>query len=188
MRTCIVVFVAIYLLGSVNFSILLLRLFRKGDPRKWSSGNPGVFNVYRQYGFLWATPVFLLDIGRAAGAAALASWYLSPELVPWGSLALVLGNRYPVFHFFRGGKGVASYLGFTAVVSPFFAVAAAMVWVVVYRISRQAFIGSFGMVAVLAVGMTVRSGWTVTSLSATILAVGIIVLGHRRNIGEQFRR
>lgn len=187
MQTSIIVFVAIYLLGSINFSVLVLRLFGKGDPREWSSGNPGTFNVYRRYGLVWAAPVFSLDIGRAAGAGILAWWYLPPEFVPWGSLALVLGNRFPVFHRFRGGKGVANYLGFTAVVAPFFAAASALVWVVIYRISRQVFIGSFGMVAVLAIGTGVRCGSTINSVSAIVLAVGLIVFGHLRNLRETFR-
>lgn len=188
MQSFFPIFVSSYLLGSINFSVLILRLFGKGDPRKWSSGNPGTFNVYRKYGVSWAAAVFLLDIGRATGLAAVALRCLSLDLVAWIAFALILGNRFPVFHRFRGGKGVAGFLGFTLIVAPFFAVAAAGCWVVVYRILRQAYVGSFAMVLFLATGLLYRCGFLLSTGSAVLLTVALIVHGHLPNINYGLNR
>ena len=107
-----------YLAGSVNFAIILLRLLGREDPRTQFSGNAGTMNVRRQAGKGWASVVLLLDVGRAAALAALALYLLPVALVPWVGTALVLGNRFPCFHRFRGGKGVASFLGFTIPLAP----------------------------------------------------------------------
>jgi glycerol-3-phosphate acyltransferase PlsY len=188
MQSFILIFVSIYLLGSINFSILVLRLFGKGDPRTWSSGNPGTFNIYRKYGLLWAMPVFLLDIGRAMGSAVVALRFVSPESITWVAFALVLGNRFPVFHRFRGGKGVAGFLGFTLVVAPLFAAIAAGCWVLVYRIYRETYIASFAMVALLAAGLVYRCGVLLSVVSAVLLTIGLIVHGHLPNLKQRLKR
>ena len=93
-----------YLIGSLNFAILVLRLSGKKDPRTQFSGNAGATNVYRQAGRGWAAIVLLLDTGRAVALALTALGILPPMLVPWIGFALVVGNRYPCFHGFRGGR------------------------------------------------------------------------------------
>jgi len=176
-----------YLAGSINFSILVLRLFRKGDPRQWSSSNPGVFNVYRRYGYAWAVPIFALDLGRAAGIAAIGLWLVPAETLPWVGFALICGNRYPVFHRFRGGKGVANYLGFTAVLTPLYTAISTIAWVVFYKAGREAFIGSFAMIAVLGFGTLFRCGWIPLTISGVVATLILIVHGHKRNIVEKLR-
>ena len=138
-----------YLAGSINFAIIALRLLGKEDPRTKFSGNAGTTNVYRQAGWGWAALVLLLDVGRAAALAALALALLPFAFVPWIGLALVAGNRFPCFHGFRGGKGVASYLGFVVPIAPWGAAAACLAWVAVHRIVRIPFIASFCMILVL---------------------------------------
>jgi glycerol-3-phosphate acyltransferase PlsY len=175
-----------YLAGSINFAIVVLRLSGRGDPRSWSSGNPGTFNVYRKMGVRWAAPIFLLDLGRAAFVAAAALKLLPYATAPWAALALLAGNRYPLFHAFRGGKGVANYLGFTAVVAPIAAAVSLVAWVIFNKIGREAFIGSFAMIAVLGAGTLIRCGvgpWTVVSVVA---ALALIVYGHRHNIAAKW--
>ena len=107
----LLVFTIAYLAGSVNFSILVFKITQKGDPRDSFSGNPGMTNVFRQSGFLMAAVVLLLDMGRSMAVAILAAGLLSYSWVPWIGFGLIVGNRYPCFHGFRGGKGVANYLG-----------------------------------------------------------------------------
>jgi glycerol-3-phosphate acyltransferase PlsY len=136
MKPFLLLFIGAYAAGSINFSILLFRILGKGDPRKEFSGNAGVTNVYRQGGYLWATVVLLMDLARAMGIALISTSLLQMELVPWVGLGLILGNRFPCFHNFRGGKGVANYLGFTTVIAPLAAGVAALSWVVTYSIFR----------------------------------------------------
>jgi len=156
-----------YLAGSINFSILLFKILGKADPRKEFSGNPGVVNVYRQAGFFMAAVVWLLDMGRAIGVAAACINMLSVTLTPIGGLALILGNRFPCFHQFRGGKGVANYLGFTTII---------------------AFVGSFVMVSILGIGTLLACNFDPLSTAAVLATVGLIYYGHKRNVGELIRK
>lgn len=176
--------VATYLIGSINFSVLVLKVFSKGDPREWDSHNPGTFNVYRRLGWLWAAPILFLDIARALGLAAAALSWAVIAYVPLVGLILVIANRFPVFYRFNGGKGVAAYLGFSIMISPIAAVASAAIWLVLYRLSGQAFIGSFGMILTLAYGTIARCGSSAVTVLCVAATCSLIVYAHRSNIKE----
>ena len=181
MRLALILLFA-YFAGSINFAIILLGLLGKEDPRTKFSGNAGTTNVYRQAGRGWAAVVLLLDAGRAVGLAALALYFLPAALVPWVGTALVAGNRFPCFHRFQGGKGVASFLGFTILIAPWGTVLSCLVWVVVYGIVRIPFIASFFMVLILG-GATASSGDSqAVSIAGTVVTVLLIFLNHRKNI------
>ena len=171
-----------YVAGSINFAIILLGWLRKEDPRTKFSGNAGTTNVYRQAGIGWAAVVLLLDVGRAVGLAALAIGLLPDAWVPWVGAALVAGNRFPCFHKFQGGKGVAAFLGFTGWISPWGALLSCFVWVVVYVIVRIPFIASFFMVLVLG-GATVWAGEPrAAAVAGTAATVLLIFFSHWKNI------
>ncbi len=174
--------IAAYAAGSINFSILLFRLLGREDPRTRFSGNPGVSNVYRQAGPAWAALVLCMDLGRAMAVAVLALWVCTPPQVPWCALALIMGNRFPLFHGFRGGKGVANTLGFTLVAAPYAALIGAGAWLLVFGVTRRPFLGSFGMVAVLGAGLARYAAYSPWAVAAVFLLVGSIVHAHRSNI------
>jgi len=132
MKWFLFLFAGTYILASVNFSILLFKLLGKNDPRREFSGNPGAFNVYRILGLRWASVVLMLDICRAMGIALISIRALEMDWVPWVGFGLILGNRLPCFHRFRGGKGVAAYLGFSVILVPLFAAVSALAWLTVY--------------------------------------------------------
>jgi glycerol-3-phosphate acyltransferase PlsY len=171
-----------YLAGSVNFSIILLNLLGREDPRTKFSGNAGTTNVYRQAGKGWASVVLLLDAGRAVGLAALALHFLPVALVPWVGTALVAGNRFPCFHRFQGGKGVASFLGFTVPLAPWGAVLSCLAWVAVYRIVRIPFLASFCMVLTLGGTSVMANDPSAAFISGTTLTILLIFFNHRKNI------
>ncbi len=175
---------AAYITGSVNFSILLFSLLGRDDPRYHFSGTAGTTNVYRQAGMLWAGVVLLLDLARAVAVSCAALHLLPMISVPWVGLALVLGNRFPCFHQFRGGKGVATYLGFTILISPFAAVSSALVWLVVYGIVRIPFIASFFMTIILAVGTIIACGYQAVAMTGAIATALFIFYNHKQNITE----
>ncbi len=178
----LIIMAASYLAGSVNFAIILFKLLGKQDPRESFSGNAGTTNVYRQAGPVWAALVLVLDAGRAVGIAFLALYLIPLWQVPWTGLALVVGNRYPCFHRFKGGKGVANYLGFSAAVAPLSAVASAAAWVIVYCIKRITFIASFAMVLTLAVGTIMATGYDPLAASGAVMTLLFIVYNHKENI------
>jgi glycerol-3-phosphate acyltransferase PlsY len=171
-----------YLAGSLNWAIVVLRLLGRGDPRARSSGNPGTSNVYRIAGPAWAATVLLLDVGRAAAVAALALLLLPAGHAPLVGLALLLGNRFPLFHGFLGGKGVANWLGFAAVVHPPAAALSCAAWLVVYALSRISFVGSTAMITVLAGGILARCGLGPASVAGIALSLALILAAHRSNL------
>jgi len=180
----IILSVATYFAGSVNFAIILFKLLGKQDPRTSFSGNAGTANVYRQAGPAWAALVLLLDAGRAVSIALLALHFLPLWQVPWPGLALVIGNRYPCFHRFRGGKGVASYLGFSAVIAPLGAAVSAFAWVLAYLLKRVTFIASFVMILVLAAFTIVEFKHEPVAIAGTVLTLLFIVYNHKKNMAE----
>ena len=114
--------------------------------------------------------------------AMLAVAALSPQWVSWIGFGLILGNRYPCFHRFRGGKGVANYLGFTLYLWPFAAVVSALVWLSLFACFRKPFIGSFGMILILAFATVYGCAFHVVCLSGTILTTAFIIYSHKQNI------
>lgn len=179
-------FAAAYVAGSVNFSILAFRFTGRDDPRHHGSGNPGATNVYRQAGIGWAVSVLLLDVGRAIVVALAAKALLPFWQVPWVGLGLILGNRFPCFHRFQGGKGVANYLGFTAVLTPGWAVLGGLAWGAAHLLWRTPFLSSFAMVLVLTAGtLLVQGGGWRGGVGAVATAL-LIVACHHRNIRERW--
>jgi glycerol-3-phosphate acyltransferase PlsY len=157
MKNIILSIILAYLAGSINFSILLFKISGKEDPRKEFSGNPGVACFY----------------------------LLSTVLVPIGGLALILGNRFPCFHQFRGGKGVSNYLGFTAIIAPLAAGIAALAWLATFALFRIPFVGSFVMVFILGAGTLLACNFDPLSTAAVLASVALIYYGHKRNVVEQ---
>jgi acyl phosphate:glycerol-3-phosphate acyltransferase len=184
MTQTILLTIIAYLLGSINFSILLFKVLGKSDPRESYSGNPGATNVYRQAGLIWAIVVLLLDLGRSVAIAFAAITLLNLDFVPWIGLALILGNRFPCFHGFKGGKGVANFLGFSAVLSLSSAIFSAIAWLIVNFLTKKPFLASFAMIAVLAGGTIINFQTSAIPASGTIVTALLIFWSHRQNIVE----
>jgi len=102
-----------YLLGSIPFGYLLVRIFRKEDIRKQGSGNIGATNVARSGAKGLGLLTLLLDAAKAYAAVMIAK-HLAPgmyDVAVAAAVAAILGHVFPVWLGFRGGKGVASALG-----------------------------------------------------------------------------
>ena len=175
-----------YVAGSLNFSILICRITGRDDPRHHGSGNPGATNVYRQAGIGWALVVLLMDMGRAVVVAFVAKSLLPFWQVPWVGLGLILGNRFPCFHGFKGGKGVANYLGFTVVIAPVWAALGVLAWGTAHLVWRTPFISSFAMVFVLAAGTVIVVGGNWRGAIGAAVTALFIVACHHRNIRERW--
>jgi glycerol-3-phosphate acyltransferase PlsY len=107
---------AAYALGSVSFAVLVSRLMGLPDPRSYGSNNPGATNVLRTGNKMAAALTLIGDAGKGALAVGLTVLYTgeSPSSgidAPLAGAMAFLGHLYPVFHGFRGGKGVATAAG-----------------------------------------------------------------------------
>jgi len=178
-----------YLAGSLNVSIILFTLAGKEDPRSHFSGNAGTVNVWRQAGLGWAAIVLALDMLRGVLLALLAMYFLSPGFVPWVGFALILGNRYPCFHHFRGGKGVAAYLGFSLpVTAPLMAAIACAAWAGLYAITKIPFISSFALVTILAVSAIMHFQCSLPAAAGVMATLLFICWNHRGNIRQLLQK
>jgi glycerol-3-phosphate acyltransferase PlsY len=109
-----------YLLGSIPFGYLLVKIFRKQDIRATGSGNIGATNVVRSGAKGLGIATLLLDCGKAFVAVSIAE-HIVPgnyNLATLAAVAAILGHVFPVWLGFRGGKGVASALGVFLALSP----------------------------------------------------------------------
>ncbi|MCY3929832.1 MAG: glycerol-3-phosphate 1-O-acyltransferase PlsY [Acidobacteria bacterium] len=142
--------VAAYLLGSLPWSYLIVRLHRGIDVRTIGSRSAGATNVLRASGKWAALLALLLDAAKGAAAVVLArslevgSWWLAAAAV-----AAVAGHVFPVFLGFRGGKGVATAAGVLALLVPGAAVGALAVFIVVVAWRRYVSLGSISAAVAL---------------------------------------
>ena len=171
-----------YVTGSINASILLLKLRTKQDPRTLHSKNAGTSNVYRILGWKWAGLVLIIDVGKAFLISALAYRLLSVPAALWTGFFLLLGNRFPCFHRFKGGKGVAHFIGFSLFFTPLFTVLALAGWCAGYLFFRHPFAGSMVLTAILGMGLARTPGADLIGIAGVIACMGFIVLNHRNNL------
>lgn len=171
-----------YAAGSLNASILVLQLKTKKDPRTLFSKNAGTTNVYRILGLKWAGFVLIIDVGKAFLISAAAFRFLSVPALPWVGFFLLLGNRFPCFHGFNGGKGVAHFIGFSLFLTPLFTVLSLAGWCVGYLFFRLSFAGSIVLVAIIGMGLTRTSGTDLMGIAGVFVCMGFIVLNHINNV------
>lgn len=124
-----------YLLGSIPFGLLLTRLAGKGDLRQVGSGNIGATNVLRTGSKPLAAATLILDALKGAAAVLLAQRYL-PGGELYAAAGAMIGHLYPAWLRFRGGKGVATFLGVLAVLFPVGAAVYAIVWIGLLLLAR----------------------------------------------------
>ena len=139
----LLVFVAVasYLLGSIPFGLVIAKALGLGDLRQIGSGNIGATNVLRTGSKPAALATLLLDAGKGGIAVLLARFFVGPDAAQLAGLAAFIGHIFPVWLNFKGGKGVATYLGTLLALSFFPGLAACMTWLVfalAFRISSLA--------------------------------------------------
>src|SRR5579864_7057449 len=182
---------ASYLLGSIPFGYLLVRIFRGEDVRRSGSGNIGATNVSRKSPALGLLTLFL-DAGKGTAAVLLSRVVAdrmgdeahSYELLASAALFAVVGHMFPVWLKFRGGKGVATGLGSFVLIAPEAVLVAAGIFLVVLLLSRYVSLGSVVAVGVfpLLVWFTRHFAVPVRALATIALASLLIIARHHENI------
>ena len=118
-----------YLLGSIPFGLLLTRIAGKGDVRSIGSGNIGATNVLRTGSKPLAALTLLLDALKATAAILISRALVGPAADSFAAAGAMVGHLYPVWLRFKGGKGVATYLGVLIALLPIAAGVYALVWI-----------------------------------------------------------
>lgn len=183
-----------YLLGSMNFSIMLVGHLYKKDIRDFGSGNAGMTNVLRNFGKWPAIVTFVFDFLKGA-LPALAGLLLCTYLFPTipamlgayaGGLGAVAGHAYPLYYHFKGGKGVSTSIAVVLVVSPWAAVAVFGAFAVVFLLTKMVSAASMAggvmfPLFMLCYHVLYRNDPWWTAALALVLAV-FVIIKHRANI------
>jgi len=176
-----------YLLGSIPFGFLLMRVFRGQDVRRSGSGNIGATNVARSSPFLGFLTL-LLDAGKGLAAVWLARMFFGAEgplpLTAVAALSAVVGHMFPVWLKFRGGKGVATGLGSFALLAPKALIIAIGVFLAVVLIFRHVSLGSISAAAIFPFLAWILDDFDGKPLTLALIGIAaiLIVFKHQENI------
>lgn len=169
-----------YLFGSIPFGLLLTRLSGKGDIRQIGSGNIGATNVLRTGSRALAALTLLLDCLKGTAAVLLAQRLFGPETSVAAGAAALIGHLYPVWLKFRGGKGVATFLGILIPLLPIAAAVYAAIWLLLLATIRISSVA--GMTAAVSAPITAFIVHD-DALFPILLGFALLVLWkHRENI------
>jgi acyl phosphate:glycerol-3-phosphate acyltransferase len=158
-----------YLLGSIPFGILVTRLMGLGDLRAIGSGNIGATNVLRTGNKRAALATLLLDGGKGAVAVLLARWLLGGEdAAQLAGFAAFIGHLYPVWLGFKGGKGVATFLGLFLALDWRIGVCLCLTWLVAAVIGRYSSVAA--LVAAASAGL-----WVMWLTDGSLLVVALVL-------------
>ena len=190
----VIVAIIAYLIGSVNFSILISKKMAGFDLREKGSGNAGTTNVLRTVGKRAAALTLLLDIAKGIVAILIAVIFgvfaksLSDAvLVEIAAICVVIGHTFPIFFGFKGGKGVATSLGILLFINWKIGIICIVFGVFLIAITRMVSLGSIsGAVLFAVLTIFMRDGYIVQyDLSFIVfgfLLAAIVIINHRTNL------
>lgn len=169
-----------YLLGSIPFGLLLTRAAGLGDVRTIGSGNIGATNVLRTGNKALAAATLLLDGLKGTAAVLIAYYFFGQAPAMLAGLGAFLGHLYPVWLKFRGGKGVATYIGILAGLVPQGALVFALTWLTVAVWTKYSSLSALVASVVVPVALFLRGDTEIAAIAA--LMTLLILWKHRANI------
>ena len=175
----ITVFIASYLSGSIPFGLILTKIFLNKDLRKIGSKNIGATNVLRTGNKKVAGLTLFLDISKGIIPILITKEYFT-DLIYLSSLAAFLGHIFPVWLKFKGGKGVATYLGIIFILSFNLGVTFCVSWILISIVSKYSSLSSILSTMIVFLISFLNNNFELTSyLFITFI---IILYTHRQNI------
>ena len=195
MASYIIIAIVAYLIGSINFSVILSKKMAGFDVREKGSGNAGTTNMLRSVGKKAAALTFLCDVLKGVVSIGIA-WIVgkiandvdSALLVQIAGILVVVGHTYPIFFGFKGGKGVATSLGVLLMTNWQIGLICLTFAIVIMALSRKVSLGSIGA-AILFPILTIftNSHFIVEAngfkyLVYSLILAAIVVFNHRENI------
>jgi glycerol-3-phosphate acyltransferase PlsY len=188
MSVYLITVVASYVLGTIPFGYLLVRLFRREDVRSSGSGNIGATNVARVSPVLGVVTL-VLDAGKGLAAVVLARTLSGGEhqklVMTVAAFCAIVGHLFPVWLKFRGGKGVATSLGSFALIAPKSIVCMVGLFLLIVAATRYISMGSVLSAAAFPVLSWVLHEYVEpVQLILIALAALLVVWKHRQNIGR----
>lgn len=175
-----------YLLGTSSMAFYLSKLTKK-DVRKSGSGNLGASNTMALLGWKAAVLVGAHDIGKAWLAVLLANW-IFPDVAYAGAVAgvaSVIGHIFPFYLKFKGGKGLASYIGLTAGLDIWLALVLVVVVLGIMILTDYIALGALAMVIIAPLVSLFTQGWVLALILC--VATAVMIYKHIENLSRIFR-
>ena len=177
----LLIFSLSYLSGSIPFGLILTKFFLKKDLRKIGSKNIGATNVLRTGNKLIAGLTLLFDVAKGVIPVLLTKEYFT-DIVYLSSLAAFLGHIFPVWLKFKGGKGVATYLGIIFVLSLNLSFIFCISWIIISLVTKYSSLSSIMSALIIFIFSFLNNNFELTSyLFITFI---IILYTHRQNIAR----
>lgn len=174
-----------YLLGSIPFGLIITRMAGLGDIRKIGSGNIGTTNVLRTGKKSLAAATLLGDALKGTIAVLLVSHFYGQEMAMVAGFGAFLGHLFPVWLKFKGGKGVATYLGILLGLSWPVGVAFALIWIAVAYLSRYSSLSALTASLASPVLLVLLDQWQLAELFGVLTLM--LWAKHHENITRLFK-
>ena len=171
-----------YLFGSIPFGLILTKAAGLGDVRSIGSGNIGATNVLRTGNKKLAAATLLLDALKASAAAWIVGHFLGDEAALIAGFFAFIGHLFPVWIAFKGGKGVATYIGTLLGVAPVMVLAFAAVWLAVAFTTRYSSLSALVAMLVIPVALWVLGAEKVAAVMAIMTVISY--WKHKTNISR----
>ncbi len=187
MTNKIILAIVAYLIGSINFSILLSKLVGGKDIRKSGSGNAGATNMLRTYGKKMGIITLLLDVLKGIAVILICRLvHVGSEWEYISAVCVVLGHNFPLYFGFKGGKGVATSLGAALMLDWKVGLVVAVIAIGIMAITRYVSLGSIvgGIIYIIAhlISMYIFNEFNLIILTCVIVMGGLLVARHHANI------
>ncbi len=184
--TYLLVIVAAYLIGGIPFGYLLVRWKNGGDVREQGSGNIGATNVLRTSGAATGIATLVLDALKGWFAVHLAAHILGNDTL-WlsaAAFAAIAGHIFTPFLKFKGGKGVATFVGAFLYLTPAALAAATVVFIGFVLYSHYVSLGSVVAAATFPLGVWLIQKPPLVVLLAAVLSSALVIYRHKANLGR----
>ena len=168
-----------YLMGSIPFGLILTKIFLKKNIKEIGSGNIGATNVLRAGNKVVGYTTLILDILKAVAPVIYVKFNF-PDFLYIASLCSFLGHVFPIWLKFRGGKGVATYLGILFAINIYLGLIFITSWLIVFAISRFSSLSSLVASASVPIYLAIISNFSHAIFFTTIFV--LIFFTHRENI------
>ncbi len=168
-----------YLIGSIPFGLILTKLFLNKDIREIGSGNIGATNVLRSGNKIIGYTTLIFDILKAVIPVIFVKTYYT-DFLYLASLCAFLGHVFPVWLKFKGGKGIATYVGILFVINIYFGIIFALCWFVIFGITKFSSLSSLIASISIPVYLIITSNFD--EVFFFIIMFVLIFFTHRENI------
>lgn len=190
LQTWVIPIVISYLLGSISFSFLLTKWIKGVDIRDYGSGNAGATNTSRVLGKGPAVVVFLLDALKGMAAVGLGYWMAdgvdTDVVMTVCGIAAIIGHNWPIFLRFRGGKGIATTVGVTVLISFTTALIAGVCAILFILITRYVSVGSLIFTSIVPLSLWLLDFSHVLVWLMLIVAI-MAIWRHKQNLINLFK-